>query len=154
MSDYSFMKTGYDNTSKDAISETQFDLISLYLKMIQKAMTLAATYCDHAGRQVVTSKDLVKAMRYQARYFLDETTEHTLQEAREDLMDILMDDGDDDTEEYTVEEEEDEEDLRQCSCTPCTLLNRVDSEWDSWHPNDEILHYLKAQVDRMDRMSQ
>jgi hypothetical protein len=147
------MKTGYDATDDgDKLTETQFDLISLYLKLLQKAMDLAAIYCTHAGRQVVNSSDLMKALRYQARYFLSESTENTLQEAREDLLDVMM--SDDIEEEEDDEQEDDEEENGQddisCDCDKCTMVNSTTEEWESWNPDDEILQYLKMQVDRME----
>lgn len=151
-SNYSFMKTGHDNVCDDKLTETQFDLISLYFKLLQKAMELAATYCTHAGRQIVNSSDLIKALRYQARYFLSESDDNTLQEARDDLLDVMMSDDidDEDEEEEVVEEEEDGQNGTPCDCDSCTLVNSATDEWENWHPDDEILQYLKMQVDRME----
>ena len=169
------MKTGlldadHEERMVDAI---QFDMVSLFMKMITIATEDAETYCTHHGRKTVHSVDVVKSLRHQARVFIESMTNETLHEAREEMLDCLEEEEEEYSEEeegeYSEEEEEEEEphheeeqrprdeemfedDTKDCDCALCSSIDDSSSTWDAYSPDDTLMQFLKAQVDRVTRI--
>jgi Mg-chelatase subunit ChlI len=152
--DFSFMKSGLSDQDNDrALDAMEFNLVSLYMKLLTVATKNSKTYCAHHGRTHVHSADIVKCLRHQARVFLDNMTDQVMHEAREELLTALQEDDDPQEEESESSEEEDsqeyEDDTKDCDCDLCTDIDTKTKTWKDYVPDDEILEYLKYQVDRV-----
>jgi len=93
--DYSFMKTGLSNSEYEekVVDALEFDMMSLFMKLVSVATEHAGTYCTHHGRCTVHSVDIVKSLRHQAMVFMSEMTDDTLDQARQEMLECLHDDG-------------------------------------------------------------
>lgn len=170
--DFSFMKTGLLDADhqESVVDAIQFDMVSLFIKMVTIATENAETYCAHHGRHTVHSVDVVKSLRHQAKDFIASMTDTTLHEAREEMLGCLDEEDEeysDDDEHYVrlkypdgeeMEEEEKhptpprdeekfEDDTKECDCELCTAIDTSSSTWSTYNPDDSVLQFLKAKVD-------
>ena len=109
----------------------------------------AVTLAEHGKRQVAM-QDMRVALRHQAQCFFEQADlEGKVQAARTELEAMDSDSsGEDDDVEYELEEGEIPP-LSQCDCALCSEALKTDRDWPRWHPEDEVLAFLKAHVDRM-----
>ena len=152
--DYSFMKSGLLDDTPTSLENLQFDLVSLYLRMVSLAAENAMLYSEHEGRDSVSKNDVIMALRHQARYFLQRTDNDTLQEARKDLENILEHDDEEgcDDDDFMCEDEEPKE-CGTCDCDVCSEIREVSEQWEEWDTQgDVVLEYLKQQVDKVANM--
>ena len=70
MSDYSFMKSGFDNSPPENIVENVSAIISYFA---ENALKTAATYIKHAKRNGITKTDIKKVCNWKFLFFLRET---------------------------------------------------------------------------------
>ena len=75
MSDYTFMKSGFDNV-QDAVSEEEAkqNAVALVVAFAEGAIKTAGKYVTHAKRKGVTPEDLKRAMMLEMFFF--KRTEH------------------------------------------------------------------------------
>jgi len=108
--------------------------ISIITPVLEKAVILAAQYCDACGRDAITAKDFEYAIKYCAR--------HTV---GEDIGSILpQDDDSDDEDDLEIVEETDDEGFTRYDGDDEMLrrVNRAVDTWDDWVPESPIERYL------------
>lgn len=164
------LKTGFSNV-KEAddliLNETAQQIISLVAVMMRQAIKVALTYAMHDDREMATENDIIDALKYQARHFLQTIDQPDVMQETVDMYSTLFDDAEDDImdldEQEIVDEIDDDEILKEelgdikatanvsngtCMCTVCTDIRESVSKWDSWHPEDEAEQFLKSSVER------
>lgn len=154
---YSFMKAGQGHPSApDASSQTddQVDhlvrqLMSASLALVTRGGKAAATYAAHAHRSSVHEKDVIMAMQFQSKVFLDHVTDDEVADAREAVDDAIDAESDDSSGIESSDDDTLKDDTSHpwtastCECEVCTGMNDAHATWDEWHPEDEVLVYLK-----------
>lgn len=136
--------------------------------LIQKAIENAGTYVQHAKRNVITSKDIVLCLQYEAHEFFQRPSlEHDLQE----IINSIHSESDSESEsesetnsesEMELETEtetetgengnsantdpEDEFTYSQCKCDLCEQIHTYHHNWDSFNPTDPIVSSIKNAV--------
>lgn len=154
MENFAFMKTGLLEGAPSALENLQFDLVSLYLKMVTKAAENALVYSEHENRSVVTKNDVLMALRHQAKFFIHNMDDDTLYEARGELKQILQGEEEEDEEDEEEDDDEpmDQEGIGPCDCALCDEIRVTTDTWDTWNTEDPVLQYLKQQVDNVANM--
>jgi hypothetical protein len=121
--------------------------------VIQMVMTDASLYCKHAGRNVVSSIDLLYALK--RPHF----SERIFQEMAE--YEIYDEEEDEDEEEDSEEEPDGLEGIlvpehlewdqvwtpSTCSCTVCVAINEGRDTWQDWQPQSFFDKAIKSGVD-------
>ena len=164
MSDYSFLKTGFntliepDKPDENLILNVQ----SILFSFMENAVKRSEVYIEHGGRHSITKEDIklclmVETFEYLQRADLLESIEKWKQIIKEDddddnLDDDLDDDLEDDLCEYDGELEPEYEDEpfknNNCKCKECIKMNNIELLWPQWSPKEGIETILKNAIEK------
>jgi len=149
-SDYSFMRSGFDNLENGDEEQKQQQLASTLVHFSENALLNASVYIKHADRNQITKEDLKRCLMLEVFIF---TKRENLQEKIEDIVeelyyndsdeeDIIFDDDDENVivDEFTESE---------CQCALCQCINNVHIKWENWVPETPIQHILKSRIEQM-----
>ena len=145
------MKTGFSLTNDSNVSEGEHIGLVVLLLMVfsQNVMDNACEYCSHAGRDTVTPRDMIYALKYEAFNFCKRKS--MMEYLDECKLEELDDDSEDDSEDED-EAEPSEADITFSEADStinkfCKDVNEINEFWDNWTPTDEIEAILKKSVD-------
>lgn len=137
------MKTGYDligteNTDHD---EMLLNVMSTMGILMEQALKSAEMYTKHSKREVITGKDIIIALQYQAHVFfnLPGVKEDCLALKEELINELDESDGEESDGEESEGEEEEVEELwtrSKCECGRCRAMNMFHDNWKEWNPPD------------------
>ena len=66
--DYSFMKSGFDNTDTSHIDQAK-NVTAIMVHFTENAMNTAAIYANHAKRREIVSEDIKRALMMEVFFF-------------------------------------------------------------------------------------
>jgi len=173
MSDYSFLKTGFSMTDKNGgLDETQIQMICVLLKIFQEdSLITAGKYAIGCKRKVVSSKDVQKALMFQAQNFFDQG--QSLEDRFNEYMNNDYEREEEEEEEEGGEEEEEEggeggeeeeggkvEEEEECEENideqeneefkkVVESLDGIYEKWNTWMPDDPIQILIKKSIDNI-----
>ena len=133
-SDFSFMRSGFDNLNNDSQEEYKQQLASTLVYFSENAMLNAATYVKHSNRNMVTREDLKRCFKLETFIF---TKRENIEEKIQTIQDEIYGESDEEENEIIHDDEEvvcDEFSESQCKCVLCECLNNVLLKWDNWEP--------------------
>ena len=139
MSDFGFMKSGFDNL------ETQDDTVenvgSVVMAFMENAMKSADIYVKHAKRNSITPEDIKRALMLEV--FLMKNRPNMLEQCetmKQNIKDIIRDE-EENGEQVFIDEEggeggEGEEPFTQstCQCAMCNCFNTIYTRWEGFTP--------------------
>ena len=155
MSNYSFMKSGFDNINSNEMNDDMLDnLYSLIYAFMEKSMISADTYVKHSKREIITKEDIQLALKYETFKFLHrpnifddvsrwkeilleeiETEEAVAEDTVTGDLNVVADDKD-----YVAFTKS------ECICEICAEINDIEEKWDTWVPHNQIEIILKNAV--------
>ena len=140
MSDFTFMKSGFDNLeSKD---ETLENIGSLVMVFMENAMKSADIYVKHAKRKQITPEDIKRALMLEV-FFMKQRPNmlEQCEEMKKTIQEIIKDE-EENGEEMVIgeEEEEDEEEFAEskCQCAMCNCFNTIYTRWENFTPEQPM----------------
>ena len=158
MSDYSFMKTGFSNTSAQGLNEDEeYNIISLVTLFGVNAMENAAQYITYCDRPGITKEDLIYGMRYEVFEFLNDPN---IYKKANKIKDELIDEDDDDSdwediddlilpdEEITSFARIDESKINDENREFIEKMHHYYDMWNSWEPQTPLENILKRAIDK------
>jgi histone H3/H4 len=147
MTDYTFMKSGYDNLVSNEITEEQQNMISIIIGFTENAMKTSAKYTEHCKRDVVLPEDIVRSMMLEM--FVFNKRENIVSQLEEIRKAIFEDESDD--EEIILDEPEKIPEFCEssCDCMMCKTLNNIKASWETFTPSSRIETLLKKYIDKM-----
>ena len=160
MSDYSFMKTGFNNVTpqtqpnKEEIREIEA-MLALF---ISNATVNAAKYVELSNRNGVTKEDIIYGLRYEVFEFLN----------NDNIVEKINNMNQELDEEYDEEDEENDEDsmiVDDEEIQPFTRINNLENYtpedldfinkmnnyfdgWEEWVPETPLLNILKNAINK------
>ena len=150
MSDFSFMRSGFNNLvePQENILENIAAIIMTYM---ENAMKSADVYVKHCNRNSITAEDVKRALMLEA--FLNRQRTDMLekcQEMKQTIQDIVNDNYID-SEEDEEHEEDDEEPFSesQCNCMICQCMNTIYISWQSFEPQTPIEKAIHDHIDHI-----
>ncbi len=150
MSDYSFMKSGFDNVQQnDDTNENIIALISLFL---ENAIKTSATYTQHSKRNGITKEDIKRCMMLEIFLFTKrDDTLSQLENIKNEIKNETFESDDDfDIDDITIPEEElIPFHLSSCHCGLCKCLNNIYERWEKWTPSSPMEQIFKKHIDTM-----
>jgi len=165
MSDYSFMKTGFNNVKSKGLSEEDIENIEILLSLfISNAISNASKYVTHCNRNGVTKEDIQYSLRYEVFEFLNRTTimddiKKATQEYNQYLDDLDDSDYEEDEEEISsmiIPDEEINPFKRIDQSLICDnnkefieCFHKHNDNWDSWIPDTPLNKILKNAIDKI-----
>lgn len=147
MSDYMFMWTG-GNTKRGHLDVPEAYLtraLALISTWAVEAFKDAGTYCEHAGRNVVTITDVNMSMKHQAMTFLHmPDLESRVLGTEQELSEVV--------DESSSEDESDSEPdvpwtISTCNCNVCVSLNEAPERFARWEPTDSAEIVMKRSLE-------
>lgn len=149
-SDYSFLKSGFNNLiePEKPNDETLLTVSSLVTSFMDNALKEASIYVEHAKRNGITKEDLVLCLKSETFKFLNRPNIHNdVQKWREII------ENERDCEDYSDSDEDDTEEELQpftksnCECKLCNEINNIENLWIQWCPQTPIEKILKKVID-------
>lgn len=160
MSDFSFLKTGFDLAESDKHLDEDFTkkIVSILAVLSEEACNTAIQFSKCCGRDAIHGKDIVKALKYEAHEFFEKDIEANVTKKYKEQQNIDYNNEDsennDNSSEYETSENEDE--LEECYTDVFvdgdkSFYNKVikyEQEWNNWKPNDPIINIMKKSIDK------
>lgn len=134
---------------------------------MENAITVGCRYVKASGRDTLTSTDIMYALKYQARTYLDNIEQITNIEdifdkyaesednsEEDDIEDNIEDNSEDDIEDNSEDNSEDDIDECFTRCDDSTDplikdMNLYHDTWDQWVPDNPIQTLIKNAVDNV-----
>ena len=155
MTDYSFMKTGFDMVGNDE-RENQKNIVALVTLFGTNAIRTSFIYVKHAKRGGVTVEDIKRAVMLETFFFMKRPdVMEKANEIKNELFNSFEEDAEDSEDEEDVEGAEGEENEEivevfaesECSCALCSCINKIYERWAAWTPQTPMEKILKKSVE-------
>ncbi len=150
MSDYSFMKSGFDNV-QDAVDEEEMkqNMVALILAFTEGAITTAGKYTIHSGRRGVTPEDLKRGMMLEMFFF--KKRPGVVEQAEKIKQELFTEEEEEGLDEPLAVNEEDLEDFTEstCECALCKCMNTIYTRWENWQPESRMEELFKKHIEQM-----
>lgn len=154
MSDFSFMRSGFDNV-QDAVDDEEMkkNVVSIIVKFAEGAMKTAAKYANHRdGQNVVLPEDIKRAMMLEM--FLFKHRENLAEEVEALKEELFNEESDDDAflEDMPLEDSDDEEiefTESECTCAICRTMNNMYNMWETLEINSPYEALLKQHIENI-----
>ena len=148
--DFSFMKSGFDNTPLDE-EDMKKNIVSILVHFTENAIKSAAIYVKHCKRNVVTTEDIKRGMMLEAFLFgRRENAGQKVEEIKREIFGIEEDD-DEDFEDLEFAEEDEKVQFTESEhdCGMCKCFNTIYDRWEKWEPENEMMCILKKHINQM-----
>ena len=150
MSDYSFMKSGF-NTLEDNNKYDPNDVVATILHFIEHATRSASIYVKHSDRNSVTPEDIKRGMMLEIFLFSKRVNiEQNIIDIKNDLNNHSSDEEEEEEIDFCPEDEMDSFKESPCNCAMCKCLNTIYTRWEKWTPVTKIEHILKKHIDNIE----
>lgn len=148
MTDYSFMKSGFNNIVENDEEMIQ-NITSILVCFSENALKTAAKYVEHAKRRNISAEDLKRCFMFELFAF---SKRPQLVETLESIKNELY--GDEELEELEdddviLDQEEDDFELSECKCALCTFINNIYTKWDNFEPSSQLETILKKHIENI-----
>jgi len=147
MSDFTFMKTGFDLTQPDD-EEFEKNTAAIIVTYAEHALRSAALYVTHhETRNGITPEDIKRAMMLEMFLFKNRSN---LLEKAEEIKKMLYGDEESDDEEEDIDMTEGEEfSENNCQCAICKCTNNIYTRWEKWTPESLFETVIKKHIDKI-----
>ena len=154
MSDYSFLKTGFDIVGNNDYEQKK-NIVALVTLFGENAIKTSFTYVKHAKRNGVTTEDLKRCIMLECFFFTKRPD--VIQKTEEIKAELFgtLDESDYDSEDDREQEEEEMEVFKEseCSCALCKCINDIYNRWEHWTPEGKLQEILKGIIDNFDQFN-
>lgn len=147
MTDYSFMKSGFDTTVQD---DTEFkkNLTSILVCFSENALKTASKYIEHGKRKVITPEDIKRCFMFELFAFSKRPNlKENVEKIKNELYSEEFVEGDELDDDIELVEEEEKFSLSSCNCAMCKYINTIHEKWVNFKPNSRIEIILKKHID-------
>jgi len=146
MTDYSFMKSGFNNLAQDNTDYIQ-NLSSILVAFTENAMKTASKYVKHCKRSHITSEDLKRGLMMELFVF---SQRENLQTQVESIKKYLFEEEEEEEEDEVIEVEDgDEFSESKCNCIMCQYVNNIYTHWESYTPKSQIEEIIKTHINNI-----
>ncbi len=148
MTDYTFMKSGFDNIDNGEDEEKVKDLTSILVHFSENSLKHSSLYIKHCKRNCITPEDIKRSMMLEMFMF---SKRNNLKEKIESIKSELYDCDSEDEEIIINEPERKEDDFKEseCNCALCLCMNNVYKKWDTWSPETPIQEILQRHIENI-----
>ena len=144
MSDYSFMRSGFDNLNHGN-NEIMENMAAIVTAFTENALKTSAKYVEHSGRNVITTEDIKRGLILEMYLFKarNDNIQHI-----EEIKRVLFEETDEEEEEIinNIEEAEDEFAESSCECLLCQEINNIYNKWINFQPSTGIEEILQRHI--------
>ena len=151
MSDFSFMKSGFDNLVNNDEEKMKENITILVATFATEGLKHASRYVSHhKTRNSVTGEDIKRGMMLEVFLFNN----------RPDLIDkfdeikLLINNEDEEEEEEEEDEGEEDEEVEftsnDCECAICKCMNTIHTRWENFTPTTPLETIMKNNIDAIE----
>ena len=144
MSDYSFMRSGFDNLNHGN-NELMENMAAIVTAFTENALKTSAKYVEHSGRNVITTEDIKRGLILEMYLFKarNDNIQHI-----EEIKRVLFEETDEEEEEIIddMEDPADEFELSSCECLLCQEINNIYNKWINFQPSTRIEEILQRHI--------
>ena len=149
MTDYSFMKSGFDMTVNNEEEEKR-NIVSLVTYFGENAIRTSFIYVKHGKRNGVTVEDIKRCTMLEVFFFMKRP--NLLEKTKEIKEKIYMSFDSDEEEENNgniIVNDGEIEDFKEsaCDCALCKAINTIYARWEKWEPTNSFEDILKKNLD-------
>ena len=149
MSDYSFMKSGFNNLEQNDKYDPN-NVVATILHFIEHATRSASIYVKHSDRNSVTPEDIKRGMMLEIFLFSKRVNiEQSIIDIKNDLNNHSSDDEEEEID-FCPEDQMDSFKESTCNCAMCKCLNTIYTRWEKWTPVTDIEHILKKHIENIE----
>lgn len=150
------MNTGFKSTTTNEYDEILMKRVQAIMSMfLEKAIILGARYMQAANRTTLTSLDMLYALQYQAKYFIDDIEKNVNLEnnlkafENSESESESEDETDSELTEYSDSDSDSDDDFTRADDTDTVIseMNRVHDTWSEWCPSNRIQQLVKESID-------
>ena len=147
MTDFTFMKTGFDLMQPDD-EEFEQNTAAIIVTYAEQALRSAALYVTHhETRNGITPEDIKRAMMLEM--FLFKKRSNLLEKAEEIKKMLFEEDEDSEDEDVVNMTEEEEFSENNCQCAICKCTNNIYTRWENWIPENLFETVIKKHIDKI-----
>ena len=147
-SDFSFMKSGFDNSPLDE-EDMKKNIASILVHFTENALKSAAIYVKHCKRNVVTIEDIKRGMMLEAFLFGRRTnTGEKVEAIKREIFGEEVNSDDEEEVEFAEKDEEAEFTESKCECGMCQCFNTIYERWEGWEPENGMMSILKTHISK------
>ena len=150
------MKTGFSNNNYSHDENFTLFLQKLIIFFGQQSIEYGTYYSNKAGRDNLSSNDIIYAMKYLAHEIL---SFDNLQQRVSQINDFDPSDNDDESDNESDNESDDESDDESDKSKEyftrapntdsiCHQINNYNDSWDAWNPTNELEIILKLYINK------
>ena len=152
MSDFTFMKSGFDNL--ESPDESLENISSIVMVFMENALKSADIYVRHAERKQITPEDIKRALMLEVFFMKSRPNQlEKCEEMKQKIKDIIREEeenSDDDEEVYLDDNDEEEEFTEsKCECPMCNCFNFIYDRWDDFIPQLPMEKILAKHIENM-----
>ena len=145
MSDYSFMRSGFDNLNHGN-NELIENMSAIVTAFTENAINTAAKYVEHCGRNIITTEDIKRGLILEMYLFKarNDNIQHI-----EEIKRVLFEETDEEEEEIINDIDEAQENEfaeSSCECLLCYEINNIYNKWINFQPSTRIEEILKRHI--------
>ena len=148
MSDYSFMKSGFDNLVTQQDENFEQNITVLVSTFASEGLKHASRYVSHhKTRKLITPEDIKRGMMLEVFIFKNRPD---LVDKFDEILQIISQESDSDEDEEEIEESNEETFTENdCSCPICKCMNTIYTRWEKFLPSSPLEQIIKTNIDKM-----
>jgi hypothetical protein len=151
MSDYSFMKTGFNTEQQDSNKDIEKEVVTLVSTFANEGLKHASRYVEHHNtRTGITPEDVKRAMMLEVFLF---NNRPDLLDKFEEIKELIYNSNEEEEEyddEITDDVHMDEEfSVNNCDCAICKCMTTIYTRWAKWTPITPMDVILKKSIDNI-----
>ena len=148
MSDFTFMKSGFDNL--ESPDETLENIGSIIMVFMENAIKSADIYVRHANRKQITPEDIKRALMLEVFFMKNRPNQlEKCQEMKEKIKEIIREEENDEEEIFIEDQDEEEFTESKCECAMCNCFNFIYNRWDNFTPELPMEKILAKHIENM-----
>lgn len=148
MSDYSFMKSGFDNLVTQQDENFEQNITVLVSTFASEGLKHASRYVSHhKTRYLITPEDIKRGMMLEVFIFKNRPD---LVDKFDEILQMITQDSDSDEDEEEIEESNEETFTENdCSCPICKCMNTIYTRWEKFLPLSPLEQIIKTNIDKI-----
>ena len=149
MSDYSFMKSGFNNLVTQQDENFEQNITVLISTFASEGLKHASRYVSHhKTRYLITPEDIKRGMMLEVFIFKNRPD---LVDKFDEILQIISQESDSDEDEEEEIEERSEETFTEndCSCPICKCMNTIYTRWEKFVPSSPLEQIIKTNIDKI-----
>jgi len=151
MTDYSFMKTGFNMEVENSEKEFVENATAITFNFMENAIQSASIYIKHAKRHDITTEDIKRTLMLEL-FLFGKRTDHfqKIKTIKETLLHFDSEEEEEEDDDFFVDDDQIQPfSTSNCDCGMCKCLNNIYIRWETFIPKSNLEKHMKKYIDNM-----